>query len=216
MSWLVRIEMDTEVAQRQGTMDSYAWHQRLWQCFANDRDQSRDFLTRIDFLEGTLRLWVLCQRKPTCPPWCPEACFALKEVSPSFLGHRYFAFDLRANPIKTLVVRGPEGETLLRPNGKRIHGKRVPLVDPDELKAWLERKALTGGFHLVDQKPLEIGPMSESHFQRKGETGYHGGVQFKGVLEVTDSQIFGETFTSGIGSAKGFGFGMLLLAPINQ
>ena len=132
-----------------------------------------------------------------------------------FLAHRTFAFDLRANPIKTLVVRGPDGATLLRPNGKRAHGKRVPLVDPDELRAWIERKALAGGFRLAEEKPLDVGPMCEHHFHRKGGTGYHGGVQFKGILEVTDPIKFSETFHSGIGSAKGFGFGLLLLAPIH-
>jgi CRISPR system Cascade subunit CasE len=32
---------------------------------------------------------------------------------------------------------------------------------------------------------------------------------------VTDTERFAETYHSGIGSAKSFGFGLLLLAPIN-
>ena len=72
-----------------------------------------------------------------------------------------------------------------------------------------------GGFRIVDKKPLEISPMEESHFHKKGHSAYHGGVQFRGILEVTDPDKFAATYQSGIGSAKSFGFGLLLLAPIN-
>jgi CRISPR system Cascade subunit CasE len=78
-----------------------------------------------------------------------------------------------------------------------------------------------GGFRIVQGKPLEIRPMVESHFRKKDKkTGkehaaYHGGVQFRGTLEVIDQEPFIETYQAGIGSAKGFGFGLLLLAPIN-
>jgi CRISPR system Cascade subunit CasE len=38
-------------------------------------------------------------------------------------------------------------------------------------------------------------------------------VEFQGVLELTDPAIFHETFARGIGSAKAFGFGLIVLAP---
>jgi CRISPR system Cascade subunit CasE len=129
--------------------------------------------------------------------------------------------------VKTIVQRGPNGETLLRTNGKRKNGKRVPLVKSEELSAWLIHKGkvrcrdqktgldVPGGFRIVEEKPLEICPMVESRFRKKGQVGYHGGVQFRGILEVTDPVKFVETYQSGIGSAKGFGFGLLLLAPVN-
>ena len=101
------------------------------------------------------------------------------------------------------------------------------MVDPDELRAWLLRKgnfrcqdqqtgqAVSGGFRLVEEKPLEVTPMVESHFCKNGQSAYHGGVQFRGILEVTSREDFIRTYREGIGSAKGFGFGLLLLAPIN-
>lgn len=226
MSWLVRLEVDAEIARVEGIRDSYGWHKRLWECFPAAPDAARDFLTRIDTLEGAFRLWILSKRKPVRPQWCHTDGFALKEIASSFLSHRYYAFDLRANPVKTIVQRGPNGETLLRPNGKRQCGKRVPLVKPEGLQAWLVQKGkvrcwdqatgleIPGGFRIVEEKPLEISPMVESHFRKKGQSGYHGGVQFRGTLEVIDRDRFIETYQSGIGSAKGFGFGMLLLAPV--
>ena len=226
MSWLARLEVDAEIARVEAIRDSYGWHKRLWECFPAAPDAARDFLARIDTLEGAFRLWILSKRKPVRPQWCPTEGFAVNEIAISFLTHRYYAFDLRANPVKTIVQRGPNGETLLRPNGKRQCGKRIPLVKPEELRAWIIHKGnvrcrdkdtgldVPGGFRIVEEKLLEISPMMESHFRKKGQTGYHGGVQFRGILEVTDPKAFIETYQYGIGSAKGFGFGLLLLAPI--
>lgn len=234
MSWLARLEVDAETIRAEGiSNDIYVWHKKLWECYPDMPDAKRDFLTRIDQLEGAYRLWVLAKRKPVRPQWCPPDGFALNEIAPSFLTHRYYAFDLRANPVKTIAQRGPNGETLFQTNGKRKHGKRIPLVDQEELRAWLIHKGsvrcrdkdrgidVPGGFRIVQGKPLEISPMVESHFRKKDKkadkehAAYHGGVQFRGTLEVTDQERFIETYQAGIGSAKSFGFGLMLLAPIN-
>ncbi|MDA8125628.1 MAG: type I-E CRISPR-associated protein Cas6/Cse3/CasE [Deltaproteobacteria bacterium] len=228
MKWLARLDVDAETACAERIVDSYAWHKRVWEdCFPGAPDDHRDFLTRIDQGEGTFRVWVLAEKKPLRPKWCSPENFAINEVSPSFLTHRYYAFDLRANPVKTIAQRGPDGEALLRADGKRKSGKRVPLVKQEDLHDWLVRKGrvrcrdqktgldIPGGFRIVEDRPLEISPMVESHFRKKGQDGYHGGVQFRGILEVIDREKFIETYQSGIGSAKSFGFGLLLLAPIN-
>ena len=236
MSWLVRMQLDTAVARRERIHDSYGWHKKLWECFPGNPDKSRSdigFLSRVDTLEANFRIWLLSKKKPVQPIWCPTGDFAVKEVSPTFLSHRYYAFDLKANPVKTVVQRGPNGETLYRANGKRKSGKRVPLVKQDKLREWLIRKgetcslnqntggSLSGGFRIIEDRPLEIRPMVASFFRKKDKVNgkyhkaYHGGVQFRGTLEVTDQARFAETYYSGVGSAKGFGFGLFLLAPLN-
>ena len=228
MNWLARLDVDAETVRTAGiSEDVYAWHKMLWECYPDQPDANRDFLTRIDLLEGAYRFWVLAKKKPVRPQWCPVDGFALKEISPLFLSHHYYAFDLRANPVKAVVQRDSNGGQVIGNNGKRKRGKRVPLVKPDELRAWLVRKAevrsrdtetgldVSGGFRIMEEKPLEISPMVESHFRKKGQAGYHGGVQFRGILEVTDREKFIESYQSGIGSAKGFGFGLMLLAPVN-
>ncbi|MCP4341616.1 MAG: type I-E CRISPR-associated protein Cas6/Cse3/CasE [Desulfobulbaceae bacterium] len=236
MSWLVRMEVSTETAWREGISDSYAWHKKIWECFPERTYRKRvelGFLHRIDILDGSFRIWLLSKEKPSPPPWCHIDNFAINKIGPSFLARRFYSFDLLANPVKTIVQRGPNGETLFRANGKRKHGKRVPLVKPDELHAWLTRKGLMrcmdqitgqdipGGFRILEEKPLEIRPMLANHFRKRGEnknnihSAYHGGVQFRGTLEVTNTEQFMETYYSGIGSAKGFGFGLMLLVPIN-
>lgn len=226
MNWLARMDVGAEIAYSEGIFDNYQWHKKLWECFPDGPDKERDFLARIDPLEGAFRLWIQAQRKPECPYWCPEEGFALKEIAPGFMSHRYYAFDLRANPVKSIVQRDNNGVVLRQSNGKRKRGKRVPLVNPDELRAWLVKKGqvrcrdkvngedVPGGFRIVEEKPLEISPMVESHFRKKDQKAFHGGVQFRGTLEVTDQKHFAKTYYSGIGSAKSFGFGLFLLAPM--
>ena len=51
-----------------------------------------------------------------------------------------------------------------------------------------------------------------------GKAGHRDGrfvaVRFEGVLEVTDPTAFCKTVENGIGSGKGFGFGLLSVAPL--
>lgn len=216
LSWLVRIELATEVLAQYRIHDSYDWHQRLWECFPNSPDSARDFLTRIDLLDGSVRVWILAGRQPVNPAWCPSTAFAVKEISPEFLSHPSYAFDLRANPTKALVQHEPDGTPRRKANGKRASGKRVPLVKQEDLRAWIDRKGAEAGFRISTAEPLDIGPMVESHFRKKELRGLHGGVQFRGVLEVVDPTKFRDAYFKGIGPAKAFGFGLLLLAPIQQ
>lgn len=232
MSWLARLEIDAETVFKEGlAKDIYSWHKMLWECCPDDSDAKRDFLTRIDQLEGAYRLWIMAKRKPVCPKWCPSECFALKEISPSFFTHRFYAFDLKVNPVKReLIPRNTDGSVVLNDTGKRKRGKRIPIVKQDELRAWLLRKAevrcndqisggiIPGGFRIIEsvERPLDISPVVENHFRKKEHSAYHSGVQFRGVLEVTDRENFIKTYYSGIGGAKGFGFGLLLLAPIKM
>jgi CRISPR system Cascade subunit CasE len=215
VSWLARIELDGDMVARLRIADSYDWHRRLWGCFPDEPNKKRDFLTRVDFLEGSVRAWLLAEHRVVCPDWCPREAFAVREVAAGFLSHRYYAFDLRANPTKALVQREPDGSPKLKSNGKRTSGKRVPLVSNQDLRSWIDRKGRDGGFLISEARPLDIGPMVESYFRKKEAAAYHGGVQFRGVLEVTEPSLFAETYKKGIGAAKSFGFGLFLLAPID-
>jgi CRISPR system Cascade subunit CasE len=216
MSWLVQITVDFRLADERGLIDSYAWHQALWDCFPNEPDKKRDFLTRIDEHQGYFSAWLLAQSEPVLPSWCSEHMYRIRKIAPTFLTHRFYAFDLRANPIHAQVQRDENGRPLLKSNGKRKSSKRVPITDEYELRSWLERKASTGGFRIDDSHPVEIGCVTENYFSQKGNKAWHGGVQFRGTLEVTDQKLFEETYYSGIGGAKGFGFGLLLLAPVSH
>lgn len=119
-----------------------------------------------------------------------------RSYTPHFVRGQRLAFRLRANP------------TVKR------NGKRLGLYTDDEQLAWLGRKGVAGGFQ-VDQ----VVALTEDRAQRSGHragTVEHLAVRFEGLLQVVDPLRFADTVAGGIGSAKGFGFGLLSIAPVRE
>jgi|GEM_PF-502674 len=226
MTWLARIEFklfELEEPKRKELMryDSYAWHKKVWDCFPSLTDQKRDFLMRIDEPDGIIRIWTLSKREPERPPWCPADIFHVKKVSNTFLNYKYYIFDVKVNPIIALTQKDENSTTTLkRRNDKHTLSKRIPLIAKSDLRKWIDKKGEQGGFVISDLKPLEIGSAERVYFRKNAHgrniTGYHSGVVFRGVLEVTDPEKFTHIYCNGIGSAKAFGFGLFLLSPLHN
>jgi CRISPR system Cascade subunit CasE len=174
--------------------DIYDWHQRIWDFFPGRDGDQRDFLFRVDRLEEAFRLLVLSQLQPVPPDWCDKGTLQVKPVPESFLAHSRYTFRLRANPTK------------------KLYGRRVALKGED-LSAWMERKAAASGFVL---EALGVNELGRACFQRSGREGILAVVEFEGVLAVTDREQFRSAVINGIGSAKAFGFGMLMLLPMHN
>ncbi|RMF67773.1 MAG: type I-E CRISPR-associated protein Cas6/Cse3/CasE [Calditrichaeota bacterium] len=60
-----------------------------------------------------------------------------------------------------------------------------------------------------------MGPRVKLSFTKDHRRGTHVAVDFRGHLRVTDREAFRNAFTKGIGPAKAFGFGLLMLQPVN-
>lgn len=207
MTWLARATLTRDEVAFSRLLDNYAWHKAAWKCFPGMPDAPRDFLLRIDRLNDGCRVYILSGPKPVRPDWCPSDGWAVKEIAPSFLDHERYRFDLLANPTRKLVVRNALGE-------RHKNGKRVPLIHEDELRRWLKSKGEQHGFCLEDGMPLAMDKDGRHPFRRRKDEILHVGVRFRGILAVTDRERFAVAFRKGVGSAKGFGFGMLLLEPI--
>lgn len=186
--------------------DSYDWHQRVWQAFSGRHGHSRDFLIRIDRLDDAFRVLILSQSPAGRPDWCPDDCFGTKRVPEDFLGHRRYRFSLLANPTKKLRMTAADGT-------RKKNGRRVPITQRVDLVRWLADKGDRGGF-AIDADAVRIVPRGREHFLRGGSHGTHGAVEFQGELTVTDATLFHTTVSTGIGSAKAFGFGMLVITPV--
>lgn len=205
MTYLTQLLLDHASAARLGLRDCYDWHQRVWQCFPGRDGAARDFLTRLDRRPEGFRLLIVSAACPTRPAWCPSDAWGCREISPGYFSHARYAFHLCANPTKKV--------TKLDPNGSPTkNGKRVPLRSREEYVAWLVRKAEAGGF-VPEVASLRTIPQGREYFAKPGMQGFHSAVEFQGVLSVTDSARFHETFTRGVGSAKAFGFGLLVIVP---
>jgi CRISPR system Cascade subunit CasE len=205
MTYLTQATIDHTTAAKRGLRDTYDWHQAVWKAFPGRDDQRRDFLTRLDERDEGFRLLIVSPEIPTRPDWCPEDCWQTKPIPEQYFGKSRYAFQLCANPTKKVTKLQPDGSPTK-------NGKRVPLRSREELVAWMQRKAEQGGF-VIEEAMLRTIPRGREHFAKDGARGLHSAVEYQGVLTVTDPAKFHETFTCGIGSAKAFGFGLLVIAP---
>jgi len=202
---LAKIEIDHETAFKAGLRDSYAWHQKSWLSFPGRDREERDFLTRLDELDGGFRLLLLSPTPPTRPDWCPEPAWDCKEIPPEFFAHAAYRFSLMANPTKK-VRSAPDG-TL------RKNSRRVAITKREDLLDWLRRKGESAGFTFEAEKTRTV-PRPRQAFFKKSAAGVHSATEFVGLLTVTDTAAFQQAATKGVGPAKAFGFGMLCLSPV--
>ena len=209
--FLTKVEIDHETAYKAGLRDSYAWHQRIWQMFPGRDGDARDFLTRLDGNDEGFRLLVISQHQPSRPDWCPEPAWQSKPVPEAFFDNKSFRFSLIANP--TRKVKSDK-------NAK--NGRRIPISHREDrvvegkthsgLLSWLRRKGEQHGFSFNDDQ-VRTASRPRQWFLKKGAAGVHSASEFVGLLHVTDPTLFRAAVSSGIGSAKAFGFGMLCLDP---
>jgi CRISPR system Cascade subunit CasE len=210
MTHLTQIDLPFSMAARLKLHDTYAWHQAIWKAFPGRDGQPRDYLTRLDQRRTGFRLLIVSHTEPARPDWCPAESWKTKTVPETYFTHRHYRFQLCANPTKKVASK---------PNGTLTkNGRRVPLRTREEWVAWIVRKAQQGGF-AVDEAMLRTFSRGREYFVKRDESGgaisgLHSAVEFEGVLVVTDPARFHETFTRGVGPAKAFGFGLLVIAPI--
>ena len=207
MTALTQLVLDAATVARLGIRDVYDWHQRSWECFPDRDGHPRDFLTRLDRKGESFQLLIISPREPTRPAWCPADCWhGPKSIPETYFSRTRYHFQLCANPTKKVAVQNPDGTF-------KKHSRRVPLITREDLVAWIARKGDQGGFAVADDSLRTI-PRGREYFERSGQRGLHSAVEFQGVLTVTDPRQFHDAFLRGIGPAKAFGFGLLVIAPI--
>ena len=126
-------------------------------------------------------------------------------------GQRW-VFRLVANPVRAIR----------EPGGTSGRGHRVPLAKETDQREWLLSRAAGWGFVVAPgasgEENLIVSNSRRIRFER-----HTGGIsrtvtvqsaQYDGVLEVQDAQALRRSLVAGIGGAKGYGCGLLTLAPL--
>lgn len=211
--YLTELTLWDDIAARLMPRDAYGWHKVIWRFFPNQ--ETRDFLYRVDESPSGLRIYILSSMAPVPPVALPDRAVRVREIPESFLAHKRYRFQMRVNPTKRI-------DTDARTGQKKEKGMRVPLTQLADLTAWLARKGVQSGFSVpcLDRWPSEDCPLSIVQEGRRSfrkpqlAPAHHASVQFSGILDVTDATLFRQAFEHGIGSAKSFGFGLLMLQPI--
>ncbi len=221
MSHITRAELSRDNAARtaltallreQGGTDG--GHRLVWTLFAGDPDAPRDFVFR-EAEPG--RYLIVSTRAPSDVQglWRMET----KVYAPAFQVGQRFGFALRANPATAVKQVGDK-------RGKRVdaimHAK-TKAAEPLTAEA-LEQVALD--WLLIRESALGV------HFARDlcSASGYRqirisrGGakpisfsvIDYEGVLEVTDPDLLTRALMRGVGKARAYGCGLLLLRPLGD
>lgn len=220
--FLSRVEIPWNTAR-----NPYDVHRALWCLFPGHErearksaDQHREgFLFRFEsHATGRPARVLLLSR------WMPQPTSLLsltgsREFRPQPSEGQRLAFILTANPVKTIV----DAEADKKPEKLQAHAlrvtqhpekslrpakSRVPLIKEEEQKQWLARK-LAGSAELESADVLPHAPL---YFRKKGGgAGKLGTCTFEGTLRVSSPERLAHLLENGIGPAKAFGCGLLLV-----
>jgi len=210
-TYLSQSEVRGEKALKLGLVDPYQMHKRIWGTLPHDPNANRDFLFRFDVSKGAVRVLLLSERIPISS--C-DMQWQTVELSPTFLSHGAYRFRLRANPTRRCKSYDIE-------RGTEKH-RRFALLGKDAVREWFLRKFSDAGCEIrtIEDDGNEILDLETTTPKRLRFTkcAHNRGVVYSaeasGTLLVRDEAAFRKAFDAGIGPAKGFGFGLLLLQPI--
>ena len=178
--------------------DAYSLHKVVYSLFPMQDEQSRDFLYADKGGDRNgRRILILSKREPETPEFGE---IESREVFESFLQWDNYGFEVTVNPTRR---NGPSKKT-------------TPIKGRENLHKWFIQKAPLWGFG-VEPESLQISKIGVVSFNRDKNTKQtHGAATFIGKLKVIDREAFINSFKQGIGRAKGFGFGLLQIVPIQK
>lgn len=226
--YISRIPLD--ITHRKGVEfvgSSYRIHAAVEAAFDEDSsrvcDQGR-ILWRVDDAIGRrdcVWLYVISPFPPNCSHIAEQSGMpenAVWESKPydkvleSVSEGQRWQFRLKGNPVRTaLVDKG-------RIKRQGIKGTRQAYVTNRQQIDWLLQRSRDHGFVVPVTKSgveaVEVSHRRREQFVRNGQTVTLVTVQFDGVLEVVDAEAFRRTLGFGLGRSKGFGCGLLTIAPI--
>lgn len=202
----------------------YAEHQWLWRFYPGADGKDRDFIFRRYDNEGMPRFYVVSQRPPVEPTgaWLVQS----RPYAPQLVAGQHLSFELLANPVVSKkdssgksrrhdVVMQAKLDAMDAHGVKDWHAwapeegrpERAALVDEACLR-WLESRAQTNGFRIVaatvDEYEQRVACARDIRFST---------ARFTGELVVVDVALFQNVLFNGLGHAKAFGCGLLLVRP---
>lgn len=192
--------------------DAYRAHQYLWELFPGDPEHKRDFLFRRNDHGAWPEFYLVSARLPE--DWDGAWRIQHKAYQPQIAAGERLAFQLRANPV---VTRSGEGgrkrhDVIMDAKRRLDAAQRPPLAAlvQSEGFAWLDRRAADHGFALREAE-VQVDGYQRHELLRRGGRVRFSSVDFTGLLTVTDPERFRDALYRGIGPAKGFGCGLLLV-----
>ncbi len=222
--YMSRIRLRKDISTRgpfwQRVGDSYQVHQWIWRLFPEGESNKRPFLYRQEAHSGLPAFYAVSDIAPEDPDgiWHVE----WKMYHPKIREGEQYLFSLRANPVR--AKRDAEGRLhrhdIVMEEKKRLEKEGVdreewpPEADlvQEQGLAWLSARAERCGFSLADGHVRTDGYRQHRFYRPKGNQHVRlSSLDFSGLLTVINRDCFGKSLTEGIGPAKSFGCGLLLI-----
>jgi CRISPR system Cascade subunit CasE len=206
--FLSRVEVPWEFAR-----NPYNLHRQLWRLFPGEEKEIRrngeelrqGFLFRIEDSTTGRPAHLLVQSRRAPASASGLMVVGTREIHPQPVAGQRLAFLLTANPVKTIADTQRDAKP-----GKKSDKCRVPLIKEEDQRAWITRK-LAGAGEIEAADALPHAPI---YFRKGNRGGKLAPVTFEGVLRVRDPKQLAELLENGVGPAKGFGCGLLLLRRV--
>lgn len=220
---LQQYDLDAQQLATQVCRDSYRSHQILWRLFGTPEQKTREFLFRQDDSQSWPTYFVLSQRPPddSIALWNVQS----KQYAPQLQHGQSLAFSLRANAIVSRKndagksVRHDVVMDLKKRSGyqKQPANERPPMGWLAQTAGieWLQRRSEANGFEIEADQVRVDGYRRHRSYQARTKTPIEfSSLDFDGILNITDPERFQNALFNGIGPAKGFGCGLLLVRRI--
>ena len=206
--FISRVEIPWDVAR-----NPYEIHRRLWRLFPGEERETRGgsedarqgYLFRVEE-QGTGRPTRVLVQSRIAPTRAEGASLiGSREFQPAPRAGQRLAFVLTANPVKSIVDAQLEAKP-----GKQSAKCRVPLIKEDAQREWVARK-LAGAAELESVDIIAHAPL---YFRKSQRGGKLVTCTFEGVVQVSSPEKLIHLLENGVGPAKAFGCGLLLVRPM--
>lgn len=175
-------------------------------------------LWRVDRNQHQVLLYVVSPHRPDLTHlveqvgWPTTHTWDTRDYQPlldRLAASQQWAFRLRANPVSSR-----------RKTPDSTRSQRFGHVTVAQQTDWLLRRAENHGFAVVlgDHKEPDVAVRGREQltFKRQGADVTLSTAVFEGHLEVLDADLLRAGLVNGIGPAKGYGCGLLTLAPVRR
>lgn len=196
-------------------MGAYESHRLVWALFGDTADRDRDFLYRLDWRGGRPEIMAVSAEAPHDEHNLFD--IETKPYDPALRAGDRLSYMIRLNPVLRKEVDGRRRKVDVVMDA--VHARRATgETHPDRMEVaraalpdWLARQGRRDGFESVpDALVVEAYDRVEfvSSARRRVQI---AGVDLRGELTVTDPDAFRHMLFTGLGSAKAFGYGLMLV-----
>lgn len=200
--FLSKLELNPGCQRVRGELSNiYEVHRTIMRAFPDEAEGPGRVLFRIESCkEECVTILVQSSKEPDwSKPVVPVDFFIrrpqAKVFDPLLVKAERLIFRLMANPTV------------------KKDGRRWGLTSEEDLRGWMQRKAAENGFSLVSLRIVPHRPI-EGEKNNAGSALKFASVTYEGILVIEDIAKFRDVLETGIGSGKGFGFGLLSIAQL--